>query len=112
MDLFSTIVDPPPMQAPEAEPPREPDEWDDIDFGEWEPTEAETEAAMLGSERAGMPSWSKSASRNADAFTRLLAAFPDAADLLRRVEAEYYRSARRRKVALLAMEREFSGEGE
>lgn len=109
MDLFSEVaaVDPT-EEPPPADPPRTPDEWDDVDFGPWEPIEAETEAAMLGSQRAGIPSWSRSASMNAEAFQRLLAAFPDHADLLRRVEAEEYRSARRRKVARLAMEREFS----
>jgi hypothetical protein len=111
MDLFEAVIEPD-EAAPAVADPQRPDEWDAIAFEPWEPQDEETEAAMTGTERAGVPGWSQSAKRIEDAWTAFLQKRPaERRAELERIEAEYYRAARRRKVALAAMDQTFPGGG-
>jgi hypothetical protein len=103
MDLFSEPVEP--AQA---------DEWEAIAWDDSiEPIPDDVTAAAFGSERAGIPSWSNPSLERLNSRWRRFLQSKDAETqaLLIEYEREGYKAARRRKVALLAMAREFPGGG-
>jgi hypothetical protein len=74
------------------------------------PMDDELEARFLGEERAGIPSWSRSAATIAAALASLLAsAEGEKRAMLARIEEEAYRAARRRKLAMMVVDRELVG---
>ena len=69
------------------------------------PLEDELEAQFCGQERAGCPGWSESAQRLRAHWRAFLDAQPaERRETLERIEADAYQSARRRKLALAAMD--------
>ena len=71
------------------------------------PRDDELEARFLGEERAGIPSWSRSAATITAALAALLASVEgERRAQLAAIEEESYMAARRRKLARVAMDAE------